>query len=488
MLHQIRRMRIRSARKTAPAPLPRLGQPRPRIVDVPAPVGVRLLCLSLLDDAAAARDRLGVTDDAEALHDFRVALRRLRSTIRAYDSLLEDSIGNKLRRLLQRVARSTGPSRDLEVHIDWLSKVDAVPESSVDVAQELVHRLEERKQSADAEMRQEVERDFDRLNRRLRRALARYRGTIDPARPLGDTTAEAAAARIVHLTSELEGHLAAVRTSEDQDEAHEARIAAKRVRYVVEPFRKHIGGADELVDSFKELQTILGDLHDLHTLLAEMDTWAAKTAPPDHASWNEAVVRLRAEVHRQRDLLYVKTRSDWLEGNAEALFRQARSVASALRGKALPPAEIERKFLLRGMPRLNSRTAEVQRIEQGYLPGSIVTERIRYVRDNSGKHYFRTIKMGAGFVRSELEEETTEQVFRQMWPLTKGRRIRKRRYRVQDGALVWEVDRFDHISLVVAEVELPAADTPVVPPDWLTRYLDREVTGEPEFLNVNLAR
>src|SRR5688500_14732966 len=117
MLHPVRCMRIRSARK-APAPLPTVEQPPPDIVDVPAAVGVRLLCLSLLNESAAARDRLGVTDDTEALHDFRVALRRLRSTIRAYDSLLEDTVGNRLQKLLRRVARSTGPSRDLEVHIE----------------------------------------------------------------------------------------------------------------------------------------------------------------------------------------------------------------------------------------------------------------------------------------------------------------------------------------------------------------------------------
>lgn len=116
------------------------------------------------------------------------------------------------------------------------------------------------------------------------------------------------------------------------------------------------------------------------------------------------------------------------------------------------------------MPRLRGRSVEVQRIEQGYLPGSIITERIRSVHDRAGQRYLRPIKTGNGIVRGELEEETTEELFRQLWPLTKGRRLRKRRYKVEDGTLTWEIDRFDHIGLVMAEIELPAADSPVIPP------------------------
>ena len=42
-------------------------------------------------------------------------------------------------------------------------------------------------------------------------------------------------------------------------------------------------------------------------------------------------------------------------------------------------------------------------------------------------------------------------------------------------------------ELVLAEVELTAPDIAVVPPEWLQPYLIREVTGEPEYENRNLA-
>ena len=81
----------------------------------------RRLCLGLLAEGAEALDRLGEGDD-EALHDFRVSLRRLRSIIRAYRPFLKGSKPRKLRKRLGALASSTNVARDAEVQIVWLEK------------------------------------------------------------------------------------------------------------------------------------------------------------------------------------------------------------------------------------------------------------------------------------------------------------------------------------------------------------------------------
>ena len=52
-------------------------------------------------------------DDDEALHDFRVNIRRLRSVLRAYAPVLGDTVGKKWRRRLGAIVslRWTGPNR-----------------------------------------------------------------------------------------------------------------------------------------------------------------------------------------------------------------------------------------------------------------------------------------------------------------------------------------------------------------------------------------
>jgi CYTH domain-containing protein len=158
-----------------------------------------------------------------------------------------------------------------------------------------------------------------------------------------------------------------------------------------------------------------------------------------------------------------------------------------LREFAPPSLEIERKYLLSALPR-RRKDRTVRRIDQGWLPGDKVLERVRRIREGDTTRWLRTVKLGHGLVRTEIEEPIDETLFRALWRLTRGRRVSKWRYVFRDGDRVWEIDRFIGRDLVLAEVELASTDASVEPPEWLARYIVREVTGEPRYENVNLAR
>ena len=152
------------------------------------------------------------------------------------------------------------------------------------------------------------------------------------------------------------------------------------------------------------------------------------------------------------------------------------------------PYEIERKYLLRGQPP-RALGAPSLEIDQGYIPGERIRERVRRTRDASDTRYFRTFKTGTGIQRIEIEEETTKEFFDAVWPLTAGRRVRKRRYLVDENGLVWEIDEFlDRSTLWLAELELEHADQVVRVPDWLAPFIEREVTDDPSYTNRALAR
>ena len=150
--------------------------------------------------------------------------------------------------------------------------------------------------------------------------------------------------------------------------------------------------------------------------------------------------------------------------------------------------EIERKFLLSALPRMPE-PAEVLEIDQGYLPGVRLVERLRRQRDRGGHtRYYRTVKVGIGVRRMELEEETDARTFEHLWLLTEGRRLHKRRYVIPDAGRYWEVDEFLDRDLVLAEMEIPSADTEIAVPEWLRPTLVRDVTGERNYTNRSLAR
>jgi len=150
--------------------------------------------------------------------------------------------------------------------------------------------------------------------------------------------------------------------------------------------------------------------------------------------------------------------------------------------------EIERKYLLRTLPHGVAGAASLE-IDQGYIPGVQINERIRRARGADGVKYYRTMKFGTGMDRLELEDETTEEFFLATWPLTRGARVWKRRYLVPEGDVVWEIDEFlDRPDLWLAEVELDHVDQVVAIPDWLAPALVREVTFEKGYSNRALAR
>lgn len=153
--------------------------------------------------------------------------------------------------------------------------------------------------------------------------------------------------------------------------------------------------------------------------------------------------------------------------------------------------EIERKYLLRALPLPERvRSARSVEVDQGYIPGTRINERVRRTRDAEGAlRYYRTLKSGSGLERIELEEETTAEFFEAVWPLTRGARVWKRRYYLPVDEGIWEIDEFlDRPDLVLAEFEMEHAEQVVVIPEWLAPVLVREVTFEKEYTNRALAR
>ncbi|MDJ0520856.1 MAG: hypothetical protein QNJ90_02145 [Planctomycetota bacterium] len=148
--------------------------------------------------------------------------------------------------------------------------------------------------------------------------------------------------------------------------------------------------------------------------------------------------------------------------------------------------EIERKYLLARAPDLPA-GATATDIEQGYLPSEQMEERVRRIQDADGVRYKRTIKLGSGIRRLEIEEELEQHVFEVFWALTEGRRIRKRRHEVRHGDAVWEVDEFLDRDLWLAEIELPNAEHAFQVPGWLEAAGAREVTESGEYANRRLA-
>jgi len=249
------------------------------------------VALELLRRAAEGRQRLEERRDDTALHDFRVAVRRLRSWLRAFRPTLDARVRRKVHRRLRAIARSSSGGRDAEVQLEWLEAQQSLVGPGARAGLDWVRsRIEERRAGRDARFRRRVERRFTSVENELEESLASPAAQAEDTRddaleapalpadaPPNGAHARAEASFGVVVASllrrqarDLRTELGRVRSAADEQASHASRIAVKRLRYLVEPLAGVVDGAEPLVDRLRGLQDSLGELHDAHTLLQRL--------------------------------------------------------------------------------------------------------------------------------------------------------------------------------------------------------------------------
>lgn len=474
------------------------------LLDLPADEAARLIALFLLRDLIEQRPRVDHPDDSEALHDFRVAIRRLSTTLKSYRRPLDGSVTKRSRKRLRRLAQSSRESRDFEVHIQWAraQESELSPRQQAGLRWHLA-RLERRKRDWDAAWHADLAKRFPALERELQDQLELYRLRVEPDSSRRQVAAQVIGRQALQSGAELERRLADLGIDPNPVSAHRTRLAAKALRYLIEPVERQVEAAPPLLARLARLQHQLGELTDSHALLEELGkALDATIAQPVEASATNAsegqgeheaedpragLLALAERLRERCEQALRAVRQEWLDGAADDFFSALTQLGNSVADRADRLLEIERKFLLRRLPETAQEVPGVE-IEQGWLPGTRVVERWRKIRASGEPICYRTVKSGQGLTRIELEEKTSSELFEHIWPLTEGQRVVKRRRRVATEGVTWEIDEFLDRELVLAEVELPSQDAAIEVPEWLRPYVVREVTGDPEYSNRKLAR
>ncbi|MGF1546059.1 MAG: CHAD domain-containing protein [Thiotrichales bacterium] len=211
--------------------------------------------------AATQIEAMRTANDPDALHDFRVALRRLRSIAESYPAYGKRLIGRKRLRRLRKLARATNAARDAEVRLHWLEQsVAALPQGpGLNTGCDTLHDTYAVDYHAHFDaLRKPLQQRFARLHRRALKRLNRCRAA--PA-PSFAHVIDVACAGLSEPW--LEG-LTQLRQTRDPADLHRVRILTKRLRYLVEPVAAELPQVAPLLRHCKYLQDALGDLHDLH--------------------------------------------------------------------------------------------------------------------------------------------------------------------------------------------------------------------------------
>ena len=204
--------------------------------------------------------RLGA--DAEAVHQARVAVRCMRSDLRTFLPVLEAAWACDLRERMRLMQDGFSAARDADVLLAHLRREsELLPDGDRRGADDVFEPFCAARDQA-----------YEHLGAMLRepRYVALLQELVDAAKrppftPAADEPARAAIGDVVgDAWSALRKRVCARTRPPADRELHRIRIAAKRVRYGAEAVAPVAGRrADALARSVEEMQTILGDQHDV---------------------------------------------------------------------------------------------------------------------------------------------------------------------------------------------------------------------------------
>ncbi len=339
------------------------GADKTPLHQLPPERAARKLLLRQIRNAETAAQRLAIGEDPEALHDFRVAVRRFRAIERAYRPWVADALPKKLRKRLQELVRSTGPARDSEVQLDWLQGQGAALRPNQRTGYQWLRRqLEDRQRRAYAAIRGAVPMEFAALGALLRSGLAM------PVEASAVSFAAVAAEQLAPLTAELSADFAALGEEAEMVHVHAARLLIKRARYLLEPVAPALEHGRELSRELAGLQELLGAMHDAEVLGVSLGEAAAEAGAARYrglvvAALGEAAEalgpsvqrrgderaglaalaqRVQAQMQRGRAELLEKIRSGEVAGLMRRLADAAAALAAAPAQAAPPPAPVNR--------------------------------------------------------------------------------------------------------------------------------------------------
>jgi CHAD domain-containing protein len=206
-------------------------------------------------------------DPVEAVHDLRVASRRLRAFLTVFEPFLDDDIMRRAEKPVKRITRAAGKLRDWDVQRGILE--NRLESAAADSERAAIEHVLERVDAQRARERRRAKRklrgiDLDGVHRTVCAALGEAIAHL-PAP--GQNTVEFAWATLSSLIESAARHQATVTDQNRAHVMHELRVDLKRLRYALELFEPVLRPRyRELHRKIAALQELLGSHHDLVVL------------------------------------------------------------------------------------------------------------------------------------------------------------------------------------------------------------------------------
>ncbi len=208
-----------------------------------------------------AGTRLG--EDIEALHDMRVATRRMRAAFRVFGDFYKPRALKKHLKRLRATGRALGAVRDLDVFMEKIAHYqDGLPEAERGGMEPLLDAWRARREQARAEMLTHL--DSEAFTGFVE-DFADFLATPFAGAQQAEALVRHVAPRLIYERLEAVRRYETILDTAPIETYHALRIDFKRFRYTLEFFQEVLGPeAGAVIEEVKGMQDHLGDLNDAH--------------------------------------------------------------------------------------------------------------------------------------------------------------------------------------------------------------------------------
>ncbi len=255
-------------------------------------------------------------EDADAIHDMRVASRRLRAALAEYGALFEKAAMKPFRAQVRQVTRELSRVRELDVSISMLEKHRNALKGPARIAANYVLRrlrILRRKESPKTTRCADwvASTEFNDLFQTLLHSFGRRKQCQIKNAKRRVTKHFNNVVGIYTRWTETQSTVCRRLTNCEED-LHQLRIAFKKLRYTCEVYQKTYGqDMGAFISRLKQAQDWIGDWHD-HFILQNSVKAFAPQAPPTSAA---GMARLKRMLKQEGDALL----ADFAQG-ARAFF------------------------------------------------------------------------------------------------------------------------------------------------------------------------
>lgn len=236
-----------------------------------------------MERAVAERDRTLKDFNADAVHDLRTALRRCRSIAEGFQVLDGNSSWKKMRKTGKTIFSALGDLRDTQVLLEWIERLN-------DECPYVAERLRAHCLQQEATLKAtalDVVGDFN-----ARRWLQWARELEQRVQSLREPSAVFELLALERYNSARELQSRALR-NRNKAALHQLRIGIKKFRYIVENFLPE--HHEKWGKALKQLQDLLGDVHDLDVLVDTSRQIRACATPQEKQQFLSVVSRERGQ-------------------------------------------------------------------------------------------------------------------------------------------------------------------------------------------------